>query len=688
MLSVVPPLRFVLRGTMLLVLAVLATAALAQSAQAVPPGQNGAIVVGTLFGGGSDTYLMGPNGEDPGPLGVDGRVSAVHPSGKSIAVKRTGSSARELYDLEGNLIRGLATKPISDFSPDGTLATSSTLGLDQRLTVLDLETNVATPIGPENSGGGLFTPDGNGIIFHREWRPSPSTLQGFISRMNVDGSGQTDLLDVSTNLGMSVSPDGTKVAFTRPSNRVWNGNIWVMGIDGSDPTPITNASVPTTYYFPRFSPDGTKILAVKSFYEFGGANYDELVVMDIAGGGERTIATGAEIPGDNWVPFWVPVASTLDLKLEARRVDDGDNVFDVVMRLRAGNQSAVENLRFTDPTIIESSAAGFPEDERSDVVKISGPDKPIPSRLEVNQESTHVWTYEVNKPGRVALYSEVTARAEKDGIDETDGATVIANSIPIDPETDGEISPELAALGAMDTWLVEAYDAWMDGNEAEARRLVKWAKKKLSAKERKVWLGSKKKLVVSPSEEAFSDRANISPRLAAVLLPDRRIARKVGLKQAIPSEREIAAAFFRGYTDAIVRNGKRDIGAGWKKVKGGFITSVAIFNYLNGEASPEERAQVEAMAMNTWSHRVPTRPRSTTTAPKENGSSPATDTACTRTTSGYRSPPSARKTSTRCGTTSRFRPKTSRPSSSRRRSRRRTSTRATTSSRRSESTET
>ena len=271
------------------------------------------------------------------------------------------------------------------------------------------------------------------------------------------------------------------------------------------------------------------------------------------------------------------------------------------MRLRAGNQSAVENLRFTDPTIIASSAAGFPEDERSEVVKISGPDKPIPSRLEVNQESTHVWTYEVNKPGRVALYSEVTARAEKDGIDETDGATVIANSIPVEPETDGEISPKLAALGAMDTWLVEAYDAWMDGNEAEARRLVKWAKKKLSAKERKVWLGSKKKLVVSPSEEAFSDRANISPRLAAVLLPDRRIARKVGLKQAIPSEREIAAAFFRGYTDAIVRNGKRDIGAGWKKVKGGFVTSVAIFNYLNGEASPEERAQVEAMAMNTWS---------------------------------------------------------------------------------------
>jgi hypothetical protein len=47
------------------------------------------------------------------------------------------------------------------------------------------------------------------------------------------------------------------------------------------------------------------------------------------------------------------------------------------MQIRAGNQSAVENLRSADPGIIESSAAGFPVDERSEVVKISGPDKPI-----------------------------------------------------------------------------------------------------------------------------------------------------------------------------------------------------------------------------------------------------------------------------------------------------------------------
>jgi hypothetical protein len=61
-------------------------------------------------------------------------------------------------------------------------------------------------------------------------------------------------------------------------------------------------------------------------------------------------------------------------RLVTRQVDD---VFGVVMRIRAGNQWAIENLRFTDPGIIESSAAGFPVDERSEVVKISGPDKPI-----------------------------------------------------------------------------------------------------------------------------------------------------------------------------------------------------------------------------------------------------------------------------------------------------------------------
>jgi hypothetical protein len=590
----------VLRIVRVVGLAVLLFVAFTQAAQAIPPGQNGAIVVSGREGTLVDTYLMGPNGENPGPLGVDGTAAAVHPSGKSFAVNRNNSSARELYDFDGNLIRGLATKPISDFSPDGSLALSSSLGVDPQITMLDLETNQVTPLGIfESAPEATFTPDGNKIVYRQTyWSDTEGWLDG-IYKANVDGSGQTQIISHPGLVsGISVSPDGTKIVYGGSPGNIQQ--IWIAGIDGSDPTQITSVQNHITYSNPEFSPDGTKIVAEKDFWEFGGDSYNQIVVMDIAGGGEHVIATDAEVPY-SYRPHWVPVPDTLDLKLETRRVDDGDDEFDVVMRIRAGNQSAVDNLRFTDPGIIESSAAGFPEDEQSEVEKISGPDVPIPSRLEVNQESTHVWTYKVKKPGRVALFSELTARAEEDGTDETDGHTVIADSIPDGEEIDGEISFKLAAIGAMDNWLVEAYKAWLDGNRDEARRIVRWAKKKLSAKKRRIWLGSKNKLKISPSEKAFADRANISPELAAVLMPDRKIARKVGAKGYVPTERQIAAAFFQGYFSEIGRHGKRDIGKAWNKVRGGFIGSVSIWNYLNGDASAEERAQVEAMAMNVWS---------------------------------------------------------------------------------------
>jgi hypothetical protein len=582
-----------------LLLAALALAAAAQPALAVAPGQNGPIVFQAGVGQQGccttiwKTYIMGPNGEGPAPL-VDGSNPVPHPGGKAIAVQRNGSSARDLYDLQGNLVQGIGTDLIGDFSPDGKSAAVIHNG---EVAIQDVATGTVRSLGVEGFDVPQFTPDGSKIIFKDDYIKETVAYEG-IFKINVDGTGLTQLYEAGTlGAGLSVAPNGINVAFA------YQNNVWVMGLDGSGAHPITSAPAGAFYSAPSYSPDGSKIVVEKRM----SGPEEGIYLMDIAGGGERKLYSESDYgsPLSLWKPRWLAAPSTISLKLEARRVADGDDVFDVVMRLKAGNQSAVENLRFTDPEIIASSAAGFPEEERSEVVKLSGPDQPIPARLEVNEERTLVWTYRVTKPGRVALFSEVTARAVDDGVDETDGASVIADSIPTEapePDTDGEITPQLAVLGAMDHWLLEAYKAYLSGNEEIARKIVRYAKKHLSPKERKVWLGAKNEIKVSPAEQAFADRANLSPELAGAMLPDTKKARQLGLVKPsqAPSDAEVLLAFYEGYEHGMNSQAKADLGKAWKGVKKGFVNTIAVLGYLAGSASPEERAQVEAMAANTW----------------------------------------------------------------------------------------
>jgi len=71
--------------------------------------------------------------------------------------------------------------------------------------------------------------------------------------MDADGSNLTQLtFTLGTNeTEPAVSPDGTKIAFTVNST-----SIWVMGIDGSDPMPLTDQGSNVS---PTWSPDGTRI---------------------------------------------------------------------------------------------------------------------------------------------------------------------------------------------------------------------------------------------------------------------------------------------------------------------------------------------------------------------------------------------------------------------------------------------
>jgi Tol biopolymer transport system component len=77
--------------------------------------------------------------------------------------------------------------------------------------------------------------------------------------MDADGSNVTRPTSTpgTNEIQPTISPDGKKIAFTSDGPNNGGFDIWVMGIDGSNPTPLTNDSV--TDQNPTWSPDGAEI---------------------------------------------------------------------------------------------------------------------------------------------------------------------------------------------------------------------------------------------------------------------------------------------------------------------------------------------------------------------------------------------------------------------------------------------
>lgn len=92
-----------------------------------------------------------------------------------------------------------------------------------------------------------FTPDGNAVVYYHD---------GDIYKVNADGTGTVNLTNTPEKLEdyPVVSPDGSKIAYLF----AWEGGfeIYVMGIDGSNPRPVTSRNGDLT---PTWSPDGSRI---------------------------------------------------------------------------------------------------------------------------------------------------------------------------------------------------------------------------------------------------------------------------------------------------------------------------------------------------------------------------------------------------------------------------------------------
>lgn len=148
-----------------------------------------------------------------------------------------------------------------------------------------------------------WSSDGKSITF-TSWRhESNEPRLPHIYIMDVDGSDERRLINVSTNTseGASWSPDGKQIVFARKPANAGNdvgADLFIADGDGSNEKQLTNDADKNIYNgSPTFSPDG-KWIAFYSDDTKGAA----LTIIDVEGNQRRTILSD----GYNWYPRWSP----------------------------------------------------------------------------------------------------------------------------------------------------------------------------------------------------------------------------------------------------------------------------------------------------------------------------------------------------------------------------------------------
>ncbi len=140
--------------------------------------------------------------------------------------------------------------------------------------------------------GPIWSPDGNQIAFVSQYQDGQSA----IDVINADGSNRRRIL-TNENVSVAWSPDGSKIL------SAYGGQLYTIKPDGSDLRQLTN--YPADHQYPRWSPDGTKIVFVRK------GNGSVMYVMNADGTDEHDVSN--DPPGNiyndwgiDWQPLFAP----------------------------------------------------------------------------------------------------------------------------------------------------------------------------------------------------------------------------------------------------------------------------------------------------------------------------------------------------------------------------------------------
>jgi len=303
-------------------LALLAAAALALTAVAIPanaavPGDNGLIAFASSRTGHFEIFAMNPGGNHVTQLTAFNKRSrgpAVSPDGRRIAFSSTLYSGNlQIYVMNADrsnvtrLTFDAATDANPTWSPDGTrLAFESNKKGYAQIFVMSVDGGAVAQLtnGNQDHEGPAWSPEGARIAYGTGVNCGDCANQTGVGNLevhviNVDGTGDQVLeseafipgIALNTSRHPDWSPDGSQITYA--STGSGSLQIWVMNADGTGPARVTND--PVSNNFPRFSPDGTKLV-----YQSGPA---EIHVINPVGTGEKNLSdsTGADVM-PNWGP--------------------------------------------------------------------------------------------------------------------------------------------------------------------------------------------------------------------------------------------------------------------------------------------------------------------------------------------------------------------------------------------------
>jgi len=174
---------------------------------------------------------------------------------------------REIYSMnadgsaQANLSRSLADEKAHAWSPDGTKIVFLRQN-DDRLYVMNADGTGVAPLTADDfqhldDTNLSWSPDGTKIAYI-----SGDDSGRYLSVINAEGTGKRRLRETRGNfLDVVWSPDATKIAYSEGAS-ISQSNLWVMNVDGSGLTRVTNHDESSGIYSrsPAWSNDSTRLV--------------------------------------------------------------------------------------------------------------------------------------------------------------------------------------------------------------------------------------------------------------------------------------------------------------------------------------------------------------------------------------------------------------------------------------------